>query len=102
MGVIEWKCRAITPVKGPEFLENRYVTEDIPYGLVAWASLGHAVGIDTPTMDALIEIGGTIMGKNCWKEGRNLEKMGLTGLNLKQIEAFLENALYYNCDPDNL
>jgi opine dehydrogenase len=80
----------LTPVKGPDSLENRYVTEDIPYGLVAWASLGHAVGVETPVMDALIEIGGAMMGKNCRQEGRNLEKMGLAGMNLRQIKLFLE------------
>lgn len=80
----------LTPVKGPDSLENRYVTEDIPYGLVAWASLGKAVGVDTPIMNALIEIGGTIMGKNCWHEGRNLQKMGLESLTTSQIKNFLE------------
>ena len=80
----------LTPVKGPDSLENRYVTEDIPYGLVAWASLGHAVGVTTPIMDALIDIGGAIMGKNCWQEGRNLEKMGLTGMDRHQIKLFLK------------
>jgi len=81
----------LTPVKGPPSLENRYVTEDIPYGLVAWASLANVTGVDTPIMDSLIKIGSAIMGKNCWKEGRNLEKMGLAGLNLKQIQVFLKD-----------
>jgi opine dehydrogenase len=80
----------LTPVKGPDSLANRYVTEDVPYGLVAWASLGRAVGVDTPVMDALVEIGGAIMGTNCWQAGRNLEKMGLAGLNPAQIKRFLE------------
>jgi opine dehydrogenase len=80
----------LTPVKGPDSLSHRYVTEDIPYGLVAWASLGDASGVDTPIMDALIEIGSAIMGRNCWKGGRNLQKMGLEGLNLEQIKAYLE------------
>jgi opine dehydrogenase len=81
----------LTPVKGPPSLDNRYVTEDIPYGLVAWASLGDAVGVDTPVMDSLIELGSVIMGKNCWREGRNLEKMGLAGLDRNQIKVFLES-----------
>ena len=80
----------LTPVKGPDSLANRYVTEDIPYGLVAWASLGHAVGVATPVMDALIGIGGTIMGKNCWQDGRNLKKMGLAGMDPYQIKLFLK------------
>ena len=80
----------LTPVKGPDSLKNRYVTEDIPYGLVAWASLARAVGVDTPIMNSLIELGGAIMGKNCWLEGRNLKKMGLSGLNTEQIKNYLE------------
>ena len=80
----------LTPVKGPDSLENRYVTEDIPYGLVAWASLGDAVGVDTPVMDALITLGTAIMGKDCWQEGRNLDSMGLKGLDLQQIKTYLK------------
>jgi opine dehydrogenase len=81
----------LTPVKGPPSLENRYVTEDIPYGLVAWASIGDAVGVATPMMDALIALGGVIMGKDCWKEGRNLASMGMENLDLKQIKTYLES-----------
>jgi opine dehydrogenase len=81
----------LTPVKGPPSLENRYVTEDVPYGLVAWASIGDAVGVETPVMDALIALGAVIMGKDCWKEGRNLDKLGLAGMDLKQIKSYLEN-----------
>ena len=80
----------LTPIKGPDSLNNRYVTEDVPYGLVVWASMGNAVGIETPTMNALIEIGSVIMGKDCWKDGRNLEKMGIDGLSLGQIMRYLE------------
>ncbi|MCP4627095.1 MAG: hypothetical protein GY850_26840 [bacterium] len=80
----------LTPVKGPDSLTNRYVTEDVPYGLVAWSSLGQAVGVATPVIDALIAIGESIMGKNCRQDGRNLEKMGLAGMNLQQIKLFLE------------
>ncbi len=81
----------LTPVKGPTSLESRYITEDIPYSLVAWASVGHLAGVDTPIMDAVINIGGAIMGMNCWEEGRNLARMGLEGLTLEQTLAYLEN-----------
>jgi opine dehydrogenase len=80
----------LTPVKGPESLKDRYVTEDIPYGLVAWACLGDAVGVDTPIMDSLVKIGSAIMGKDCWQEGRNLEKMGMEGLGISEIKSYLE------------
>jgi len=80
----------LTPVKGPDSLSSRYLTEDVPFGLVAWASLGDAVGVSTPVMDALVEIGGAIMGLNCWEHGRNLQKMGLEELNLQQVVDYLK------------
>ena len=79
----------LTPVKGPVSLQNRYLTEDVPFGLVAWACLGDAVGVETPIMDAFIAIGGAIMGNNPWIEGRNLGKMGLDGLSRDEIMDFL-------------
>ncbi|UCF89761.1 MAG: NAD/NADP octopine/nopaline dehydrogenase family protein, partial [Desulfobacterales bacterium] len=80
----------LTPVKGPPSLEHRYVTEDIPYGLVAWASIGDAVGVETPIMDALIALGSVIMGRDCRQTGRNLARLGLTGMDSRQIKSYLE------------
>ena len=80
----------LTPVKGPDSLSSRYLTEDVPYSLVAWASMGNAVGVPTPIMNSLVEIGGAIMGVNCWETGRNLKKMGLDGLSVKGILKYLE------------
>lgn len=79
----------LTPVKGPDSLENRYVTEDIPFGLVAWACLGQAARVATPVMNSLVEIGGAVMNRDCWQDGRNLEKMGLENLTKEQIKSFL-------------
>lgn len=84
----------LTPVKGPPDLKNRYVTEDVPYGLVAWASLGAAAGVETPAMDALITIGSLIMGSDCRKEGRNLERMGLEGMDVDQIKRYLKEGTF--------
>jgi hypothetical protein len=40
-------------------------------------------------MDALIALGSVIMEKDCRKEGRNLDHMGLKGLDLQQIKTYL-------------
>jgi len=37
----------------------------------------------------LIALGSVIMGKDCRKEGRNLDHMGLKGLDLQQIKTYL-------------
>jgi opine dehydrogenase len=83
----------LTPVRGPDSLSSRYLTEDVPYSLAAWASLGHAVGVSTPVMDGLVEIGGAIMGVNPWEYGRNLKKMGLEGLSTEMILKYLETGI---------
>jgi hypothetical protein len=40
-------------------------------------------------MDAFITIGGVIMGVNPWESGRNLERMGLQGLDRDGILEYL-------------
>jgi opine dehydrogenase len=92
----------LTPVKGPTSLESRYITEDIPYSLVAWASIGHLAGVNTPIMDAVINIGSAIMGINCWEEGRNLKKMGLEGLTLEQTLVYLEDGKHPKLGEKNV
>ena len=32
-------------------LDSRYLTEDLPYGLVPWEDMARMVGLDTPSID---------------------------------------------------
>lgn len=77
-------------IKGPDGLKNRYFTEDIPFGLVPWAYLGHALGINTPIMDSLITLGSGLMETDCWQTGRKLSDLGIDGMSREQLLAFLE------------
>ncbi len=78
-------------IKGPDGLRNRYFTEDIPFGVVPWASLAKAIGVATPIMDSLINIGCWILEENCWESGRTVADLGLEGLSQEQILDFVEN-----------
>lgn len=89
----------LTPIKGPDSLKNRYVTEDVPFGLVAWSSLARSVGVETPAMDALISLGSAVMGTDCRAAGRNLRRMGLEGLGAEEIMTYLETGLRQPEDP---
>lgn len=62
-------------IKGPDSLECRYLTEDVPYSLKPVQVLARIAGIDTPTIDAVINIAYAIMGDKL-SEGRTAEKMG--------------------------
>ncbi|MGI8827646.1 MAG: NAD/NADP octopine/nopaline dehydrogenase family protein [Chloroflexota bacterium] len=76
-------------VKGPRSLDHRYVHEDVGHGLVPWAAWGDLAGVETPTMDALIEIASVVNGRDYAREGLTLRKMGLEGIDRDQLDAFL-------------
>lgn len=73
---------------GPATLESRYLTEDIPYGLVSWVSMGDAIGVEMPVCKALITLASSLMGKDYMKEGRTLSNIGVSGVD--SAEALLE------------
>jgi opine dehydrogenase len=71
-------------------MDHKYVTEDVPCGLVAMAALGDAVGVATPVIDGLIALSGAMLGRDFTSEGRTLNTLGLTGKNAAQITAIFE------------
>jgi opine dehydrogenase len=76
-------------VKGPKSLDHRYVHEDVGHGLVAWASWGDLVGVDTPTLDSLIRLAAVVSGRDYLRDGLTLERMGLAGVGRGELESFL-------------
>lgn len=82
-------CKTLEFIKGPTSLKNRYFTEDIPYGLVAWSDLGKMLNVPTPLIDAFIEIGSIIIDQKPRETGRTLEKMGINGMSLNELKKYL-------------
>ena len=76
-------------VKGPTTLNTRYLFEDIPTGLVPQALIGRAMGVETPTISAVVHLGNTLLGRNYWEEGRSLKKLGLEGKSAQEIIDFI-------------
>lgn len=79
------------PVKAELTINNRYVTEDVPSGLVPLCEYGRVAGVPTPTMDAIISLANAMMGKDYRVSGRTLEKLGLAGMTVEEICAKLAN-----------
>ncbi|GAB1392803.1 NAD/NADP-dependent octopine/nopaline dehydrogenase family protein [Rhodocyclaceae bacterium] len=69
----------------PDSLRHRYVTEDIPYGLVTIASIGQQIGIAVPGIEAVVNIACMANNENYWQTGRTAEKLGLGGMSVRQI-----------------
>ena len=64
----------------PKSLDHKFITEDVPTGLIPMSALGAAVGVRTPAIDALVEIVRCMTGNDFAGEGRTLERLGLNGM----------------------
>jgi opine dehydrogenase len=63
--------RAISPTS----VKSRYITEDVPEGLVLLESIANKVGVKVPIASAIIDIAGSALGIDFRKEGRTIEKL---------------------------
>jgi len=73
---------------GPKDTQHRFITEDVPYGLVITASLGDMIGIPTPVTKALITLASEINGTDYFTEGRTVERLGISGLSIEELNEF--------------
>ncbi|MFX0149065.1 MAG: NAD/NADP octopine/nopaline dehydrogenase family protein, partial [Candidatus Hodarchaeota archaeon] len=64
-------------ISAPKTLMMRYLTEDVPTGLVPTASLGEFLQIDTPVLNSIIKLSSILSGIDFKKEGRTIENLGL-------------------------
>ncbi|MAE67389.1 MAG: dehydrogenase [Phycisphaeraceae bacterium] len=81
--------RMLTQLKAPLVLENRWLTEDTPYGIATWAALGDQLDVPTPTMDAIIALVSIVLDQDVRTSGRSLRDLGIDGLSRAQLDALL-------------
>lgn len=62
--------------KGPAVVDSRYISEDVPQGLVMLESLSRHLGLETPVCSGLINIASAALGRDLRAEGRTLERLG--------------------------
>lgn len=74
-----------TKIKGPVSIDSRYFTEDISNGLVLWSDLGKLAGVETPNIDAVITLGGTLLAQDFRQTGLTLDKLGFSGMTPEEI-----------------
>ena len=76
-------------MKGPEHLKDRFITEDVPYGMFLLSTLGDLLRVPTPTHDAVIQLSSVINRTNYRKTGRGVKELGLSRLDKKNLKKFL-------------
>ncbi len=72
-------------IRAPETLSSRYILEDVPTGLVPFASIGEMLKVPTPTTRTLIDLASVMFHINFWSQGRTASRLGLAGLTVSQI-----------------
>lgn len=76
-----------TRAKGPVKVDSRYISEDVPEGLVMLESLGNVLGVPTPIATSLIEIASAALGRDMRLNGRSVEDLGY-----KNIRILIDNS----------
>lgn len=81
---------ALTPICGPNDINNRYLTEDAPYGLVPWSVIAKQIGVATPIIDAVVNVYNIVHETDWWKRGNGADKFGLSGMDMAAISNFVK------------
>lgn len=74
--VFFWYAGMPTRAKGPSVVDSRYLSEDVPQGLVLLESLGRLLGVQTPVCTGIIYLACAALGRDLRAEGRTLSSLG--------------------------
>ncbi|MDP2968107.1 MAG: NAD/NADP octopine/nopaline dehydrogenase family protein, partial [Deltaproteobacteria bacterium] len=69
---------------------DRYVTEDVPYGMVLLSTLGDLLGVPTPTHNAVIQLSSVVNRTDYWRTGRGMKELDLSKWDKKGLKKFLK------------
>ena len=82
--------RMLTQLRAPGALETRWLSEDVPYGLAAWAQLGELLGVSCPLMRALVDLASATLGNDFWKSARTPKDLGIAGMSKSALVDYVE------------
>jgi opine dehydrogenase len=71
-------------------IHDRYIREDVPYGMVLYSSIGDILDVPTPLCDGITSILSAVEQTDYWAIGRTKEKMGLAGLDRDGLLYYVE------------
>lgn len=74
----------------PGSVDTRYITEDLPFGLAPWSSIGRMWGRPTRNIDAVLQIASTMLGVDYFVDGLTVEDLGIEGMTPADVKALVE------------
>ena len=79
---------------GPFSLENRYITEDVPIGCCLFRELGDRYNVDTPMIDAMIDLASVMIGRDLTKNCYTLDYLGIGHMTHEELHKWLREGIY--------
>lgn len=80
---------------GPNTIDHRYITEDIPVGCKIYHDLGVKFGVPTPIIDSMIVLGGAMHEKSFFTDTRyTLDYLGIGNLSKEQLLKYMYTGEY--------
>jgi len=74
----------------PSSLDHKFITEDVPTGLIPMSALATAAGVPTPAIGALVAVVQSMTGKDFAAEARTLIRLGLSGMSTTEIRRVMD------------
>jgi opine dehydrogenase len=73
-------------IKAQTQLDYRYYNEDAGYGLVLWIDMADKLGVEIPTIRAMLQIVSAIMGRDYKAEkARTMDSLGLGDYTIEEL-----------------
>jgi opine dehydrogenase len=85
-------AKSLTGPAGPQEFNHRFITEDVPYGLVFFRSLGQVAAVDMPITASLIGLACALYGRDFTGEGHTVARLGLDAMSSRDIMAITASA----------
>ncbi len=76
-------------IGGQHTLETRYLTEDIPMGLIPFIELGNMLNLPTIHMQTTATMGQLLLGRSLMEGARTLEVLGLKNMTIDEFLEFI-------------
>lgn len=75
---------------GPKSLDHRYITEDVPFGIVPLVVLGHAAGVPTPLHAAGLELISALCARSFAEENDILASLAIDDMSRDELLALCQ------------
>jgi len=77
-------------IKGQKTLDTRYLSEDIPMGLVPFVALGKLLELPTERMEAIIDLAQLVLDRDLMTNARTLKNLGIDDMTAKEFLLYVQ------------